>query len=307
MLISCGVGVGENAPSIELKKPTATIRAGEPFEVGIVASWTGDSERFVVSPGNLVVPSWGEAAWDRVEASKTSDGVALRYVAKFTAKAPGTVAIPELHLVYTDPTEPLVEGPPEKLTSPPKELPGHQPNSSDPNAPQVGASTPGATTGVDDVYRKAPDTPKVAPTHTIKAEAFEVNVRADYRWTYKYVFFGVMFLGLVIAGASIEYGRRKNAKEVQREDPLAPWRTVEEALHNARRHRLDGDFYTFYRELQRLVKFVGGEVKSEFGAKIDKRVEEIGFQNQTPTEDELEGIVRDLERALARWKEGRAA
>lgn len=297
----------DGAPEIRLDKPKGSVRAGEPFEVAVTASWKGEANRFTVSPGDLTSPSWGEAAWDRVEASQTPDGTALRFVARFTPATSGGVSVPELHLVYTDPTEPLVEGPPQKITSPPKELPGLQPNSSDPKAPAVGASTPGAQLGTGDVFHKNPDTPKVAPTHTVKAEAFDVVVKADYRWAYKYLFIGVMLLGLVIAGGSVAYGRRKALRDAPREDPLAPWRTVEEALHSARRHRLDGDFYTFYRELQRLVKFVGGEVKSEFGAKIDKRVEEIGFQNQTPTEDEIEGIVKDLERALARWKEGKAA
>jgi hypothetical protein len=271
VLLGCAAWA-EGAPEIRLQQPEGTVRAGEAFEVGVVAHWSGESSRFVVTPGELEAPAWGEAAWDRVEARQTADGTELTFFARFTAKEPGAISVQALHLNYIDPS-----APPAPALSP------------DPAADPA-----------------APAPAPVPVQHTLQADGFELQVRADYRWAYPYIFLCVMGLGFVLALVSIWYGRRKSAATPQ-EDALAPWRTVEDALHNARRHRLDGDFYKFYRELQRLVNFVGAELKSEFGAKLDKRVEEIGFQGQAPTEDELEGIVKDIERALARWKEGQAA
>lgn len=262
------VARAEEAPEIVLDAPAGSVRAGEAFEAAARVTWKGDSARFVLSPGALDNPTWGEAAWERVEARKTSEGVEQRFVARFTAKEPGAVSLPDLRVNYTDPTEKPVAAPP---------APG-----ADPNAP-------------------APAPEPVL--HTLKAEGASINVHADRRWLYPYLFLGVMALGLLIAFASIWYGRRKNAQAAQA-DALAPWETADAALHAARRHRLDGDFYKFYRELQRLVEELGGELKSEFGKKFQQRAQEVGYQGSRPTEDELESVMKDIERALARWKEG---
>lgn len=141
---------------------------------------------------------------------------------------------------------------------------------------------------------------------TLQGEPFSLTIRADYRWLYPYIALGVMLAGLGVAGVSIWIGRRRAAAQ-NAPDPLAPWRTVEDSLHNARRHRLDGDFYAYYRELERIVQFAGGEVKAEFGGKMKKMVEAVGYQGHRPADDEIEGTMKDLERALARWKEGKAA
>lgn len=269
-----------DGPEVRLERPASTPREGETFEVSATAAWKGSSTKFVVTPGTLEGPAWGEGGWDRVEARSTADGTELRFVARFTAKAPGSVSVPELHLNYTDPAEPLVESAP---VSP-------APDPAAPNAPAV-----------------PPAPHKVAVQHALKTDSFVLEIRADRRWLYPYAALAVVALGGLIAGGSVWIARRKAAAAAQ-EDALAPWQTVEEAFHNARRHRLDGDFYKFYRELSRLVEFAGGEVKSEFGGKLAKKIQEVGFQNKQPTEDEIEGILKDLERALSRWKEeGKAA
>jgi hypothetical protein len=246
----------QDAPKLTVEPPKGAVRAGEPFEVGVTASWSGDSARFKVLPGDLVNPAWGEAAWDRVEARKTADGVAHTFYAKFTATEPGEFVVPVLRLKYTDASQ-----------------------KAEANAPT---------------------------SQSLQSDSISVTVSADYRWAYPYIAGGVVLLGLAVSLGSIWYGsRKKQASDAP--DPLAPWRTVEDSLHNARRHRLDGDFYAYYREQLRIVQFVGGEVKSEFGTKLKKQVEAVGFQGYTPTEDEIEGSMKDLERALARWKEGQAA
>lgn len=256
LLTPSWVAFAQDAPKAAIEPPKGTVRVGESFEVGVSVSWTGDSSRFKVSPGDLTNPAWGEAAWIRVEARKTADQTVQTFVAQFLATEPGTFAIPSLRLTYVDANQkPSETGP---------------------------------------------------PSNQLQVDGFDQKVNPDYRWAYPYMALGVVVAGLGVSFASIWYGRRKS-QAANAPDPLAPWRTVEESLHNARRHRLDGDFYSYYREQLRIVQFVGGEVKSEFDTRLKKMVERVGYQGHKPTEDEIEGSMKDLERALARWKEGQAA
>lgn len=264
-----------DVPEISAAAPAGKVYAKAWFEVEVTVRWTGDSARFSVTPGSLEAPGWGEAGWDRVEARPGKDGTELQFVARFKANEPGSVSVPALQLSYTDPSEAKV-------------------------APPTAPAAPGATPDPNAAPAPAP----AQPVHTLKTEAFIVEVHADRSALYVALFAGLVLVVVVAAAASFALKRRK-AAAVEQEDALAPWQTVEDALHNARRHRLDGDFYKFYRELQRLVDFAGGEVKSEFGARLARRVEEVGFKGQVPTDDELEGIIKDIERALARWKEGK--
>jgi len=275
-LLSLLASVAQAAPELRLEKPDHAPRVGEAFEVRAVVTWTGDSAAYAITTGALDPPTWGEGAWERVDAKADGDHNELAYVARFTAREAGELSVPELRLVYTDPTE-------KPLSPPPAVVP-------------QGEATP-----------VAPAAPAEAPTHTLSAERFVLTVKADHRWLYPYVFLAIMLIGAGIAGGSVLLSRRKEAAAARQQEALAPFQTVEAALHNARRHRLDGDFYSFYRELHRLVQFVGGEVKGEFGTKLQNMVQRVGFQGYAPNDDEIEGTLKDIERALARWKEGKAA
>lgn len=272
MLVGLSAVSADAAPELRIDMPERAPRVGEAFEVRAVVSWQGPSEQFRVVPGALEAPSWGEGTWDRVEAEQDGDHTALTFVARFVSREPGEVRVPELRLVYSDPTEKPISPPP----------------------------TPSPT-------GEAEALPAVSPTHTLSAESFTLGVRADYRWLYPYAFLVVMLIGAVIAGGSVFMRRRKEEAVRRHREALAPWQTAEAALHNARRHRLDGDFYSFYRELLRLVQHVGGEVKAEFAEKLQKMVERVGYQGYKPNDDDIEGVLKDIERALARWKEGKAA
>jgi len=233
LLAPSGLVFAQDAPVVTLEPPKGAVRAGEPFEVGISASWAGESARFKVSPGDLTNPAWGEAAWTRVEARKVADQTVQTFFAQFVATEPGAVAIPALRLTYTDTSQKADAGGP--------------------------------------------------VSNQLQVEGFDLKVKADYRWAYPYIALAVVVVGLGVSLASIWYGRRK-AMVANAPDPLAPWRTVEESLHNARRHRLDGDFYAYYREQLRIVQFVGGEVKSEFkpwGSPTNWRDPQIGL-NKSP-------------------------
>lgn len=77
-------------------------------------------------------------------------------------------------------------------------------------------------------------------------------------------------------------------------------------LHEARRHRLDGDYYAFYRVLRRaydLVARVSGTPDERLCARLDVRIKDTGYRGLRPTEDDLEGDFKEVEQQVARMND----
>jgi hypothetical protein len=79
---------------------------------------------------------------------------------------------------------------------------------------------------------------------------------------------------------------------------------VAEAVRLARVHRQEGDFYKFYLELARAASALPdpGEPPN-LAAALKARAQEAGYKGARPTDDQMDGDLRDLERAVARHKE----
>ncbi len=83
-----------------------------------------------------------------------------------------------------------------------------------------------------------------------------------------------------------------------------PQEQAREHLHLARRHRLDGDFYKFYQSLSAAAKALeAGSTQPSSVAALDTRAQDVGYRGVRPTEDEMDGAIKDLERALTQRKE----
>jgi hypothetical protein len=67
---------------------------------------------------------------------------------------------------------------------------------------------------------------------------------------------------------------------------------------------LDGHFYEYYLELARAVNALPAERKpAGLAETLQGRAQAVGYQGVRPTEDEMDGDFRDVERALTRYKE----
>ena len=73
------------------------------------------------------------------------------------------------------------------------------------------------------------------------------------------------------------------------------------ALHEAKRRRLDGDYYGFYTGLKRGVALLGGgEAGATLAAQLDEHTRAVGYKGVRPTDDDMDGALRDAERAVRR-------
>jgi len=135
----------------------------------------------------------------------------------------------------------------------------------------------------------------VAPTMTIEV--------ADAGTSRPWVLPVALVAVLAVLVASVWWWRRrgdsKNTLTAQ-----SPGEQVQAMLHDAQRRRLDGDHYAFYQTLAEVMsKAAVDEETRALKDKLERRVREVGYQGARPHDDELTGDYRDVERAVARWKE----
>lgn len=130
-----------------------------------------------------------------------------------------------------------------------------------------------------------------------KAEVTALPPRANtsvYLWV-------IPVVVVVAAASAVVWRLRRRAPEEAGHSPLE---AVQEELHAAQRHRLDGDHYQFYQALGRVLAVVATDDESKrLRERIERRVRAVGYQGYAPSDDDLTGDARDTERAVARWRE----
>ena len=133
-------------------------------------------------------------------------------------------------------------------------------------------------------------------------ESFEITVlgvqTGPSRWVGLIVLVvvgGVFFLVFVL--------QRRDAEDGV--EVLSPLERVQRVLHAAKRHRLDGNYYAYYQDLTRVAAQLNDGPTSDpkLLETMQRRTQEVGYQGLRPSDEELEGDQREIERAVARWKE----
>lgn len=108
---------------------------------------------------------------------------------------------------------------------------------------------------------------------------------------------------LVLAGGTA-FWRIKRGKQSKSEMPAISVSEQGAALlHEARRHRLDGDYYAFYRTLRQaydLAARISNTPDDRLRSKLDAHIQDTGYRGLRPTEDDLEGDFKEVEQQVAR-------
>lgn len=107
---------------------------------------------------------------------------------------------------------------------------------------------------------------------------------------------------LVLAGLGTRRWRARN-EAAQRLARLAPVDRAQTLLHDARRSRLDGEFYNFYQQLTAAVSVAQAHPPArELASRLQERTREVGYKGVRPTEDELDGDAKAAEAVVDQWK-----
>lgn len=114
----------------------------------------------------------------------------------------------------------------------------------------------------------------------------------------------VTLSAVTIVLAAVYIRRRNRAKRKQPE--ASPLEEGMALLHEARRHRLDGDFYAFYCTLRRACDLAGRVSKrpnEHLIGILEQRIKDTGYRGLRPSEDNLEGDFKEVEQQITRMHE----
>lgn len=148
------------------------------------------------------------------------------------------------------------------------------------------------------VLSVSPETPaQVMTTPPVK-----VTVRRS-RLPWTLAIAGILAVAL---GTAVYLRARRKRRSTAKLPDTGPMEQGLALLHEARRHRLDGDYYAYYRALRQagdLAARESGRPDERLGAVLEQRLKDTGYRGRRPSEDELEGDFKDVEQQLARMNE----
>ncbi|HOV32208.1 MAG TPA: BatD family protein [Candidatus Hydrogenedens sp.] len=144
------------------------------------------------------------------------------------------------------------------------------------------------------------DNTRVLPTAYWDIPAVQVKVE-DEQWA-KYrrysLLGGSIFCIIIISCVSwLWYAKRRPQQTVSSEP------TSRESLHEARKYRLDGNYYEYFRTLYGVAEKIYGRKKQLELANLMKRIKEkmneVGYKGVKPTEAEMDGFWKEVEKYLS--------
>lgn len=136
------------------------------------------------------------------------------------------------------------------------------------------------------------------PTQVMESEPVQVVFRKPRTTLWVGGFVVVLFLGI----GTLVYRQRKSRLKETAVPGASPLEQAQELLHQARRNRLDGDFYSFYRALHSAlicITTLSPEPHTALKEKIKRAIDDTGYRGMRPSDDVLEGDFRDVERIVA--------
>lgn len=153
------------------------------------------------------------------------------------------------------------------------------------------AMTPAETTA------EATTPPDRSAYPTLRIASFPLSVQPSGRMTWISAGLGVLLLLAIVC--VVVLARRNKAAPESMPEPGVSLDDIQTTLHVARKHRLDGNYYGFYADLGRAAELIadrGGD--GNLAGVLNAQAQHVGYGGHRPTEDEMDGHFRDVERAL---------
>lgn len=257
-------------PAISASLRPENPKSGIPFHVEYRVVWNGAPNGFAIIPSDPAPVAWGTSRLISAHSETSADRQTITYSVEFVADRPGAYEIPAFKLSYVTGAD--VFTPPVEYTPATTAHAAHS-NANDQTKPE-------------------------AELETTPIEAAPINVRVGYYFAPELIAgLAAGALALAIAGIAITLRvRRSRERHV---NPLPGVPTVQSLLNLARQHRLDGKFYDYYRALAQAATLAApNHAARKLREKLEADAQRVGYGALQPSEDELEGALRDLERVL---------
>ena len=148
----------------------------------------------------------------------------------------------------------------------------------------------------------APQTapPDSSASPSLRAEPFKIVVRTPRRLVWISGGLGASLLLLTAVGWWSARVLRRPRPTTSGAVPALDFTELQAMLHRIRQYRLDGKFYEFYQGLSRVSDVLGN---GPLSSALAGRAQRAGYAGARPSDDELDGDFRDVERALLKRRE----
>lgn len=234
-------------------------KVDEPYRVIYETRWRGEADSFAIVPAEIEAVTWAQTRIVETTTRSEDDVFIVALTVEFIPYEAGEFEVPAFSVGYFDPALISAEE-------------------------------------SEDIRKTGP---KLPDREMLQASAFMLTVRPSLGPYFLYGSILAVLVCLSALGVRNLRARRQRAIAAGAPAALPVPQTMRAALNLARQYRLDGKFYEFYKELARGVAMLAPSVAArKLREKIEADAKEVGYRGVRPTDDDMDGSVRDVERAL---------
>jgi hypothetical protein len=267
LIFSCLVPAtqGVAAPTLgAVEKPT-TATLNESSTVTLELSWQGDPAEYLALAPSLDLGEWAKVTGIESTAFAEEGTSTVRHTITFVPRELGEFTSPDISLHYLARAD--IPVPPEVESS-----------------EELIATNTAVEPDITGLYE------------VLEAGTFTVRVLEPSDYTLNLL--GIAAILLAMFGSAFVFYRRNALQIAASTDVIDS--TVPAFIHEARKQRLDEDYYAFYQSLMRGADLLHeADTRHELHRRFKDLAMAVGYKGAKVTEDDLDGAIRELERAHA--------
>ncbi len=248
-------------PVLKVISDPQPARVGRPYHITCEVSWSGGPKDYTVLPAEVETVEWATVSV-AVARAEVRDGVnVIAYTVILTPTKEGTFQTPAITIMYLSPED---VKPPEQPDSP-----------------------------------MHPAGPDAHPR--LRADPFPLPVQPHTTPAWLSGALGAFLISVVIGVLAVGWWYWRHRIATTTSEPVGMPRNsvaARESLQNAKRKRIEGDYYGFYCALLRAMEHMAPNDTQALSA-LRVRADEAGYRGIRPSEDVLDADERAVERLFA--------
>jgi hypothetical protein len=258
-VIAVVVSVAAGAqPELEVTPGPSAVSVGEAFRITCEVSWSGSPDDYIVLLAEMEPLEWGDVTLLPSMAFVRDGRNVIVQTVEIVAKQVGEVEVPAILIPYLRP---------EDIQKPEK-----------PDTP---------------MHLNASDAPP-----KLRADPFPLLVQPHTTPAWLFGVLGALFFcALAFLGWRFRSRRGIEVTPVDSHGHIDN-AAVNRYLEQAKRKRLEGEFYGAYRDMAAAAELLKAR-DPDLAARLTARAQEIGYRSIRPTDDEMDSDFRTIDRILA--------